>query len=260
LLNLSTVICVTFLVGLGQICVAQDGSGNSSWTTGSQQQDPTGAQNPIRTHETHSEADRRVLDNKSVETLGPDGNYIPYQDTEKESVRVEAATVRTVERTFGRGPDGERKLVQVREEESRKLANGEQRVVRTVLNPDANGTLQVVQRELQDSRQISPDVRETKTTVLTPDMNGGLTPVVQVEERQKQSNDGTVEFKKSTQLSDGAGHWRLAETREGTSKQESSDEHRTEERILRPDSNGNLAVVEPTASKQTEPGPGESPC
>ncbi len=256
-LKFSALISVTFLVGIAQICRAQDASGNSSWTASSQQQSPAGAENPFRTRETHTAAGGRVVDNKSIETLGPDGRYIPYRDTETESVRVDATTFRTTERTFGRGPDGERQLVQVRTEESRELAGGEHRVERTVLDPDANGTLQVVQRELQDSRQISPDVRETKTTVLTPDVNGGLSPVVQIEERQKKSSDGVIEFKKSTQLADGAGHWQLAEIREGTRKQGSGEEGSAEERVLRPDSNGNLTVVERTVSKQTEPNPGE---
>jgi hypothetical protein len=130
-------------------------------------------------------------------------------------------------------------------------------VVRTIFNPDANGTLQVVQRELQDSRQSGSGVREMKTTVLTPDVNGGLSPTVQIEEREKQSSAGMVEFKKSTLLSDGAGHWQLSEVREGTSKEESGQGRSKEERVLRPDSNGRLAVVERTVSKETEAGSGE---
>jgi hypothetical protein len=249
---------VAFLVACAQICMAQDSSGStSSWTASSRQGGSNGALNPIRTNETHTEANGKIIDNKSLETLGPDGRYIPYQEIEKESIMVDAATVRTIERTFGRGPDGARTLVQVKEEESRNRGEGENSLVRTILNPDANGTLQVVQRELQDSQQISPGVQETKTTVLTPGVNGGLTPAVQIDERQKKSSDGTVEFKKSTQLSDGAGHWQLAEIREGTSKQESGQIRSSEENVLRPDSNGKLAVVERTVSKLAEPGPGE---
>lgn len=251
-------ILVAFLLSCAQICMAQDSDGsNSTWTTSSRQGDSNGALNPIRTNETRTEADGKIIDKKSLETLGLDGRYIPYQEIEKESVRVDATTVRTIERTYGRGPDGAKTLVQVKEEESRNRGEGENSLVRTILNPDANGTLQVVQRELQDSRQISPGVQETKTTVLTPDVNGGLTPAVQIDERQKKSSDGTVEFKKSTQLSDGAGHWQLAEIREGTSKQEGGQIRSSEENVLRPDSNGKLAVVERTVSKLAEPGSGE---
>lgn len=251
-------ILVVLVLAISQNSFAQDSSGsNSNWTASSHQQGPSGTVNPFRTSETHSEAGGRIVDNQSVETLGPDGRYIPYQDIEKESVRVDASTVRTIERTFGRDADGRRTLVQVREEKSRKLAGGAQTVTRTILDPDANGRLQIVQRQLQDSKQTSPDVRETKTTVLTPDVNGGLTPAVQIEEHQKQSSDGSVEFKKSTLLSDGTGHWQLAEVREGTIKQENGQQHTTEENISRPDSNGKLAIVEHTVSKQTETASGE---
>jgi hypothetical protein len=258
LLKSSTLIALTVTFGLAAICLGQDDAGNKSWSQTSQQREPSGALNPIRTRETHTESGGRITDRTSVETLGPDGRYVPYQDTEKESVRVSATTTRSIERTFGRGPDGQRTLIQERQEESRTLPGGEQKMVRTISNPDADGKLQVVQRELEDSRQSSPGVRETTTTVLTPNTDGTLAPAVQVEEREKQSGDGTVEFKKSTQLSDGAGHWQLGEVREGTSKQEAGQARTQEERVLRPDSTGKLALVERTVTKQTATGPGES--
>jgi len=245
------------LLGLAPLCLAQNTSGNQSWTASSQQEDPNGAINPTRTRETHTVVDGRVVEGTLVETLGPDGQYVLYSDTERESGRVNNTTVRNVERSFARGPDGERTLIQERQEETHSLAGGEQKVVRTISNPDANGALQVVQRELEDSKQLSPGVRATTTTVLTPDVNGGLTPAVQIVERETQSSDGTINFKKTTQLSDGTGHWQLSEVREGTSKQENGPMRSKDERVLRLDGNGNLSVVERTVSKQTEIGSGE---
>jgi len=239
------------------ISFAQDDSQNKSWSSASQQQDPSGAYNSTRTSESHTQVDGRAVDRTSVEAVGPDRRYVPYQEIEKESVKVDANTVRTIERTYATGPDGQKTLVQVREEESRKLADGGQSLVRTTSNPDANGSLQLVQREEQRSKQTSPDVRETKTTVLTPDINGGLSPTTQIEEREQKSGDGVVQFKKSTQLSDGTGHWNLAEVREGTDRLQSGDLHTIDERVLRPDSNGALAVVERTVKQQTESGSGE---
>jgi len=257
LLKSSVLFSVTVLLGLAQFCLAQNTSGNQSWTASSQLEDPNGGVNPTRTTETHAVVDGRVIDRTLVETLGPDGRYVRYSETERETVRISDTTVRNVERSFGQGPDGERTLIQERQEESRGLPGGEQKVVRTISNPDANGTLQVVQRELEDSKQLSPGVRETTTSVLTPDVNGGLTPAVQIEQQETQSGDGAIEFKKSTLLSDGAGRWRLSEVREGISKQENGQMRSKDERVLRPDSNGNLAVVERTISKQAEAGPGE---
>lgn len=257
LLKTFALISLSVVLGVAQICVAQDTSGSKSWTSTSEQGSPSGAANPTRTSQSHTEGDGRVIDKSSVETLGPDGRYVPYQDTERESVRVNDTTVRNIERTFGRGPDGQRTLIQERQEESRSLPGGEQKVISTTFNPDANGALQVVRRELTDSKQVSPGVRDTKTTVFTPDVNGGLAPTVQIEEREKQSDATTVEFKKSTLISDGAGHWTLSEVREGTTKQESGQGSNKEERVLRPDSNGKLALVERTVSKQVEAGAGE---
>lgn len=257
LLKSSSLISLAVALGLAPNCSAQDDSGNKSWSQSSQQDNPGGTLNPTRTRETHTESDGRIVDKTSVETLGPDGRYIPYQDTEKESVRVDATATRSIERVFGRGPDGQRTLIQERQEEARSLPGAEQKVVRTVSNPDADGKLHLVQRELQDSKQSAAGVRETKTTVLTPDADGNLTAAVQIEERQKQSSDGTVEFRKSTLLFDAAGHWQLSEVREGTSKEGSGQGRTQEERVLRPDANGKLAEVERTISKQTAGGTGE---
>jgi hypothetical protein len=253
----SALLSLAAAVFLCPNCTAQDSSGNQSWSATSQQGSPDGAVNPTRTSQTHTEADGRVVDKTAVQTLGPDGRYIPYSDTEKESRRINDTTVQTIERTFGTDPDGHRTLIQERQEESRSLPGGEQKVSRTVSNPDANGALQVVQREQEDSKQISPAVRVTNTTVLTPDGNGGFSPAVQTEQRETKNSDGTIALKTSTQLSDGTGGWKLSEVREGKSKQENGQVVSKEERILRPDSNGNLAVVERTVSKENQAAAGD---
>ena len=252
----SALISLAAALGIPQICPAQDSSGNQSWTANSQQGSPGGVVNPTRTNETHTEADGRVVDRTSVETLGPDGRYVPYSDTEKESRRINDTTVRKIERIFGRDSDGHRTLIQERQEESRSLPGGEQKVTRTISNPDADGGLQVVQRELEDSKQLSPRVRVTNTTLLTPDSNGGFSAAVQTEQRETKSSDGTVESKKSTLLSDGTRGWRLSEVRESTTKQDGQVRSK-DERVLRPDSTGNLAVVEHTVGKQAQAGAGE---
>jgi len=42
------------------------------------------------------------VDHETVERLGPEGHYEPYYDIEKESVKVNGTTTRTIERTFAR--------------------------------------------------------------------------------------------------------------------------------------------------------------
>lgn len=240
-------LAVAFALSLPRTSPAQQ-----PWSASSEQKGVGGAINPTRTTETHSESNGQVVDKTSVETLGPDGRYVPYSETERQSTRVNDTTVRTIERSFGADSDGHRTLVQQREVETRSLTGGEQRVTRTVSNPDANGGMQVVQRELETSKDIGPGVRVTNTTLLAPDVNGGFAPVIQTEQRETRSSNGTVESKKSTFLSDGTGGWKLSEVRASTSKQESPTSITKEENVLRPDSNGNLTVVERTVSQQAQ--------
>jgi hypothetical protein len=250
-------IVLWLVAGISQTGRGQSNSTDSSWSTSSQQIDQTGTANPTRTRTTHSEADGRVIEKTVVEAKGPDGRYVPYSEIERESVRVNATTVRNVERSYGRTPDGQRTLTQETKEESRSFPDGERKMTRTSSNPDGNGALQVVQRALIDSKQVSPGVRDTRTTVFSADGSGGLAPTVQIVERERQTDAKAIEFTKSTSLSDGAGHWTLSEVREGTTRPETGGGSTKEERVLRPDANGKMAVAKRTVSKSAG-GPAEA--
>jgi hypothetical protein len=264
LVQAARLITIPAIFGLG-LCLAaraqsaseQTSSNTSkSWTSTTESQTQSNI-NPTRTTEAHTESNGRTVDKRAVERLGLDGRYEPYLDIEKESVQVDATKVRTVERTFGRNPDGQKFLTQQTEEESRTLPGGDQKVVRTISNPDVNGRLQMVRREIQDAKQTSPDVRETTTTVLTPDINGGLAPTIRIEGRETQRKVGVTESRKSTFLSDSNGNWQLSEVREGEVKEEGDKTRTREDRILRPGTDGKLAVVERTVSKESETAAGE---
>jgi len=257
---LRAVLFVVLLTQLGAHAQTQgaDGSAddaNKSWTSTTQQQLP-GNLNPIRTSETHTESAGRVVDKQSVEHMGVDGRYEPYLDVQKETVKVNANTVRTVERKFARDPDGRQTLVQVTEEEKRSLPGGEVKVVRTTSNPDGNGALQIAQREEQDTRQINPNVQETKSTLLTPSPNGGLTASMQTTDRETKTGEHNVEFRKSTLLPDSNGNWQLSEVREGTIKNDGKDRTK-DERVLRTGTDGNLSLVERTVSKESQNAAGD---
>ena len=243
--------------GLSQLSSAQASSGEQSWTTTSQLTDPGGTVNPTRSTTTHSEVDGRIVEKTVLEALGPDGRYVPYSEIEKESVRVNDTTVRNIERSYGRTPDGQRNLTQETREESRSLPGGEKKVTRTTSNPDGNGGLQVVQRALVDSKQVSPGVRETTTTLFSADGSGGLAATVEIQERERQRDANTVEFSKSTSLSDGVGHWNVSEVREGVSRKDEGGGITKEESVARPDAEGKMAVMERTVSKQSATGGGE---
>ena len=143
------------LVVFVQYCViaaAQTGQDNANDTksssSSSQPASSSSGVNPSRTSQSHTEADGRAVDKQTMERLGPNGTYESFLDVEKETVKVNATSTRTVERRFGRGSDGQRVLLQVSEEESR-TAPGSEHVVRTVSNPDMNGRLQIAKREIE---------------------------------------------------------------------------------------------------------------
>jgi len=255
---ISLVVCI---VALGSSMLAQtsdnsSGDDDKSWTSNSQEKATSGDATPTRTQQSHVVENGRVIDKESTERL-TDGRYEPYLDTEKESVKVNANTTKTVNRTFVRDSDGRRTLMQVTEEETHSLPGGEQKSTLTTSNPDANGQLQVVQREIQDTKQIGADVKETRTTVLTPSTNGGLAPALQREERETRRSDQLTEFKKSTLLPDTNGNWVVNEVRQGAIHSENGKESTREENILRPDNDGHLAVVERTVHRESESAPGD---
>src|SRR5262245_50990079 len=66
---------------------------------------------PTRTTEKHSQNGNKTMDVQSVQVREGDGQYVPYQDIETETVQVDANTVRMTTRSFGRGPDGGKILV-----------------------------------------------------------------------------------------------------------------------------------------------------
>src|SRR6185369_9478050 len=150
--------------------------------------------------------------------IGPDGKYAPFQDTETQTIQVNATTVRTIQRSYGRDVNGNRSLVQVTEEERITSANGGQDLSRTTSNPDLNGRLQIVQKEIQRIKQKSPTVQESTTTILMPDVNGALNPSMRVQQRETKTGEHSTAFRKSTMLPDGNGNWQTAEVREGTMK------------------------------------------
>jgi hypothetical protein len=233
---------------------SQAGDANQSWrVTRDSQSDNL---NPTRTRESHTQSGNRTVDNQSVERRGANGDFEAYQDIEKTTVQVNATTVRTTTRTYGRDADGAKTLIQVTEEEARALPGGGSNLVRTTSNPDADGNLQLVQRQIEETKKISKDVEETKTTVMLPSINGDLAPAMKTQERRERSANDTVVSQKTTSLADGTGNWQVSEIRQATSRQEGK-ERTKEERISRPDGEGKLLEISRTVSKESENAPGE---
>ena len=247
-------LCLLWLTPTGR---AQNSSGGGSWTSSHQVQQSEGAANPTRTREVHTESNGHVIDKTITEILGADGHYIPYSQTEKETVRVNDTTVRTIERNYGTGPDGEWKLSSQKQEETRTLASGEEKTERTTSSPDGSGKLQLVQRELVDSKQISPGVTSTKSTVYSADGTGGMSATAQTELTEKKTESGKTEFKKTTMFSGGDGNWQVTEVREGSAQPQAGGSQIKEESVRRPDGTGVLSVQERTVTREATANGGE---
>jgi hypothetical protein len=115
----------------------------------------------------------------------------------------------------------------------------------------------MVHKEVEDTKQTGPNVRETRISVLTPDVNGGLTESARTEQRETRSGDHAVQFEKTTSVKDGAGYWRPREVRQGVIKEDGKEQTR-DESVLQPDSDGKLALVNRTVSKEAAGASGET--
>jgi len=230
-------------------------SSDPSWTSTSDSQDSSVGSRTRKT-ESHTTEGNRTIDKQSVQILRS-GSYEPYQDVERESVKVNDTTTRTTVRTYGRDSSGQRVLTQMTEEEAQSLPDGTGKVVRSTSNPDANGRLQLVQREVQDTKKLSATVQETDTTVMLPDSNGGLTPKMKTQERQERTGEHTVQVQKSTLLPDLEGRWQAGEVRKSTITDDGKNRTR-EEHVLRSDPGGPLEEVSRTVSKESQDTSGES--
>jgi len=204
---------------------------------------------PVRMVESHSQNGNRTLDERSVQIQGTDGYLKPYQEIEKETLQVDATTVRTTIRTFGRDVNGAKSLIQVSEEEKHTLPGGDLSVLRITLNPDVNGKLQPVQRDLVETKK-DKNIEETNVTVMLPNINGGFAPAFKTHELSKRRVDGTTESQKTTLVPDGAGKWEVSETQQVTTTQEGAN-RTAEERVIRRDFEGKLGDVSRVVSEES---------
>jgi len=210
-----------------------------------------GSVNSTRTKVARAESGNRIVETKVLETLGSQGNYQPYLEIEKETVKVDSTTIRTVESSYGWDLNTRKQVVQVREEETRTLAGGEVHTVRTISYPGSNNGVQVAQKEIEDTKPAGPHVRETKTSVLIPDVNGGLRESVRVERRETQSDEDTVQFQQSTLVrSDASGQWQAREVREGVVTRNGTN-HINEEKVSQLGPDHQMIVIERTVRKES---------
>ena len=231
---------------------SQSSDANKSWTTTTESQNAD--VNPTRTTETHRQNGNRTTDTRSIQRKGFDGHYEPYLDVETETVQVDAGTTRTITRTYSHDSSGGKKLTQVTEEEKHSRSGGDSSVVRTTSNADLDGKLQVIQRETEETKKTGENTEETQKTVMLPSVNG-LAPAMKTQERRVKGANDTVDSQTTTLLPDGSGNWKAGEIRKATKK--GSKNPSIDERVSRPDGEGNMNEISHTVTRETETASGE---
>jgi hypothetical protein len=254
--------CVLVVIGASGFCpslfaqtsdLGTEGKPTNWWTaiTDLKSADLIPERIDVRIIETHSENGNRTLDKRSVEIRGTDGHFEPYQDVERETLTVDASTVRTTMRTLARDVNGMKTLLQVTEEEKHILPGADSNIVRVTYNPDVNGRLQPVQREIVETKKIGKDLEETNTTVMLTNINGGLAPAFKTHELRKRAANDTVQTEKTTWLPDVNGKWQLTERGQSITTHD-SENRRIEENVFRPDADGKLGQISRVASQQSD--------
>jgi hypothetical protein len=230
----------------------------NSWTTTTdfKSDDLLPERVPVRIIESHSQNGNRTMEKRSVEIRGTDGHFEPYQDVEKETLTLDASTVKTTMRTLARDVNGKKSLVQVTEEEKHILPGDDSNIVRVTYNPDVNGRLQAVQREIVETKKIGKDVEEENTTVMLSSANGGLAPAFKTHELRKRAANDTVETEKTTWLPDINGKWQVSEIRRNIATEGAKDRS-IEESVSRTNAEGRLGQISRVVSQETESTSGE---
>jgi len=207
--------------------------------------DATGAQSPARVIETQRQDDGRKVETRIVEAPSINGGYEPISETERETLRIDANTVRIVQRWFSSWA-GQRQPFQVTEEERRTEPGGRESVVRTTSILDVSGRWQVQERDIEETVSTAPDTRETKKTVLGV-VAGSLVPVQQSQETEHRKGN-LVEVQRKLLTPNGSGNVQVFEVQE-TLVTQTNDGQTTEEKTYSTyvpgvDSDGQLHLVQ----------------
>ena len=204
--------------------------------------DPTGAINPARAIETRRQDHGREVETRIVEVPSSNGGYEPVSETEQETIRVDANTVRVVQHSFSLGA-GTRQPFQVIEEERRTQPGGRESVLRTTSTMDLSGHWQVQERDIEETVSTAPDTKVTKKTVLGV-VGGSLVPVQKSEETEHRSGN-LVEVERKLLTPDGSGNFQVFEVQRTVTTQ-TKDGRTTEEKTYRNDSRGPMTPGTPS--------------
>jgi hypothetical protein len=204
-----------------------------------------GVWNPSRTTQTRRQDNGSKVETQIVEAPS-DGDYKVIHETEQETIRVDANTVRVVQRLYAPS-NGTRKPYQMSEEEQHTGPGSRESVVRTISTLDPDGHSQVQERDIEETDLTAPDVRETKTTVLRV-VAGDLVPVQKFEQTERNKGD-SVEVQRNMLALDGTDHFQVIQAERSVVTQ-TKDGQTMERTTYGNDGRMPLAPIETTGSER----------
>jgi hypothetical protein len=248
---------ITISLGFVMFTLAQDIVPNSDRTVTTTTEFSAVYTNPYRITESHTTVGNRRIDIEQFDLLGSYGDYQPNQETETETVEVDARRTHIVTRRFTWDGNKKRNLAQVTEEQKEKSTSGESHEVRTTSNVDTNGKFQLVERQVIDGTNTSPNTYQLQTTTFLADGYGGLSPWLQTRESQIRGVDQSLKVRTETLQPDGNGKWKLREAKEATIREEGTIRN-SDESVYSSDLDGKLAEVERTVEQERSADPKRS--
>ena len=180
------------LGAMGLVLACGFAEGQQSGITVTNTRNLSGYANSQRITETRSEANGVALQTRVTEVPSINGGYALFSATERETVRVNADTVREVERSFFLDGNGERRLSQVTESVTTTLPGGREKTVHTTYNLDPDGHPHLARRQDQESTAINATTKQTTTSVFVPGANGFVLGV-ETQKLEQERPDGVVE-------------------------------------------------------------------
>ena len=245
-----------FLAMVALSCAAVVGQSDVPYTSQGQGETTSSHTVPTRSQDKQTTSDGQTTETHVTQRQSINGGYEPYEESQTQTIKVDASTTKTVEKRFGRGPGGEKVLLQVIEQETRTSAGG-QSVTRTVSNPDVNGALSVTRREIEKTTRSGSDKQEKSTTLLLPDANGGFSPRLKTHEVDTVDPKGNVtDYTKSVTTPGANGNWQTTEMTKGSTKADGGQVTK-EERVYRPNTDGQLTLAERKVTKETKDANGD---
>jgi hypothetical protein len=208
-----------------------------------------GVSSPSRIIQTRRQDNGRKVETQIVEAPS-DGDYQVIHETEQETIRLDANTVRFMQLMYA-PVNGKSKPYQISEEERHTGPGGRESVVRTISTIDPDGHPQVLERIIEETNLTAPDVSETNTTVLRL-VAGDLVPVQKFEQTERSKGD-SVEVQRKMLAPDGNGNFQIIQVQRSVVTQ-TDDGQTTEKTTYGNYGEGQMKAFEQTTGSEWESG------